>query len=564
MISKERTARLIVGLLIACTLSVAEAVPAWLDKEYGYFARDESLRGLFYDFAASVSVPAIISPEIKTVISGNFPAVRAKDFLAETTRSYNLSWIYDGTTLYVYSATEIEQKVIDLPYALAGKFQAYMEEVDIQGTPLNWKLIPTQNVLQVSGPPRFVALIGEAVERLRAQAVKRTVVKTKNYTVRVFHIEYSYVSKAGSDIAKGKAPVVTLAEMLGNIMNVPHISSVVGSGVGPGTDKLLGTGLVGADASAEQPAATVHPSQLAGARGNEAYIIGDPRLNAIVVRDLESRMPIYEQLIRELDKPLDQIEIEVSIVDIDVSAMRELGFKWVRNTNEELSFVFNTMLTPSELTGFVLDISALESKGKSRIVSRPSVLTLDNHEALFQNNQTFYVRLGSPDDGSQGAAVDLVPVSYGSVLRVRPHVIYETDGRKIQLIIHVEDGRRLATTAAVDGLPTVSQNLIQTQAMIQEGQSLLIGGYNIRERVLREERIPLLGYVPIVGFFFKRTNESDVAVARYFVITPRIIDTSINFRITTGFEGEDDGTSKVITEEVVARPAVSRPYPGPP
>ncbi len=564
MISKDRTIRLITGLLVLCMLNVTGAAPAWLDEKYGYFAQGESLRGLLYDFAASVSVPAIISPGIDAVISGNAPAVQAGDFLAETTKTYDLSWIYDGTTLYVYNANEIEQKVIDLPYVLAGKFQDYMEEADIHGTPLSWKLIPTQDVLQVSGPPRFVALVGEAVERLRGQAVEQLVATTEDYTVRVFHIEYSYVSKAGGDLGNGKAPVVTLAEMLGNIMNVPHISSVVGSNVDPRAGKLLGTGLVEQDAPALPETAVADPSQLAGMRGNEAYVIGDPRLNVIIVRDLESRIPIYEQLIRELDKPLDQIEIEVSIVDIDVSAMKELGVSWVRNADEGLSIVFNTMLTPSELSGFILDISALETEGKSRIVSRPSVLTLDNHEALFKNNHTFYVRLGSPDDGSQGAAVDLVPVSYGSLLKVRPHVVYETDGRKIQLTVHVEDGRRLGTAEVVDGLPTVAQSVIQTQAMIQEGQSLLIGGYNIRERIFREERIPLLGYVPVVGFFFKRTNQSDIAVARYFVITPRIIDTSINFKITTGFEGEDNETTQVITEEVVSQPDASRSYSGPP
>ena len=565
MISRDRTIGLVAGLLAVCMLNIAGAAPAWLDKEYGYFAREQPLRGLLYDFAASVSVPAIISPKITATISGNFPAVRAKDFLADTTKTYNLSWVYDGTTLYVYDAAEIEQKAVNLPYSLAGKFQAYMKQADIQGTPLDWKLIPTQSILQVSGPPRFVALMGEVAERLIAQAAQQSAIGTGNYVVRVFHIEYSYVSKAAGSITQGQAPVVTLAEMLGNIMNVPHISDVVGSGVGPGTNKLLGSGLVEqAQDAPPQPAAAVHPSRLAGTRGNEAYIIGDPRLNAIIVRDLRARMPVYERLIQELDKPLDQIEIEVSIVDIDASAMKELGFRWRRR---EHSIVLNTTLSPSQLSNFVLDISALESKGKSRIVSRPSVLTLDNHEALFQNNQTFYVRLGSPDSGSQGAAVDLVPVSYGSVLKVRPHVVYETDGRKIQLTIHVEDGRRLAAAMEVEGVPTVAQNVIQTQAMIREGQSLLIGGYNIRERVLREERIPLLGYVPVVGFFFKRTDESDVAVARYFVITPRIIDTSINFRITTGFEGEDNETTKVITEEVVGEPdnsRRSRRNPGPP
>ena len=148
-------------------------------------------------------------------------------------------------------------------------------------------------------------------------------------------------------------------------------------------------------------------------------------------------------------------------------------------------FVYNTTLGRAELNSFIVRLSALQTEGKSRILSRPSVLTLDNHEALFQNNQTFYVRLGAPDDGSQSAAVDLVPISYGVLLKVRPHVIYDGDERKVQLAVHIEDGRRLEAANDVGGLPQVAQNIIQTQAVIREGQSLLIGGYNVRERVLK-------------------------------------------------------------------------------
>ncbi len=558
----DRIIRLITSVLLVGALNVAVSDSAWLDKKYGYFAREESLRSLLYDFASSVSIPAIISSKINASISGNFPIIRAEDFLTDLAKTYDLSWIYDGTTLYVYEATEIEQKTIDLAYPLVRKFQDYMAEVDIQGVPLNWKAIPTQNVLQVSGPPRFVALVTEVVARLGDQDIEPPVVSDDGYTVRVFHIEYGYVDKAGNNASGNKTPIISLAEMLGNIMNVAHISKVVGSGVGAETRKFRGTGLVGKNTD-EQTAAPIPESQVAGIRENEAYIIGDPRLNAIIVRDREDRIPTYERLIQELDKPLDQIEIEVSIFDIDATEAQNLGFDWeIRNTGP--GFVYNTTLSPSEISGFIVRVSALQSKGKGRILSRPSVLTLDNHEALFQNNQTFYVRLGSPDDGSEGAAVDLVPVSYGSVIKVRPHVIYGSDERKIQMAIHVEDGRRSESTDLVSGLPEVAQNVIQTQAVIREGQSLLIGGYNVRERVLSERRIPLLGYVPILGFFFTNTSESDVSAARYFMITPRIIDTSINFEITTGFEDEDNEVINAVKEEAVGKPDIKRSYSGPP
>lgn len=579
--STDRTLQLVTGIFLLGMVHTAMSNEAWLNEEYGYFARDESLRSLLYDFAASVAVPAIISSKIEISISGNFPTIRAEDFLTKLAKDHNLSWIYDGTTLHVYTIDEIKQETLNLPYSLAEKFKDYIKEIDIKGVPLNWKMIPTQNVLQVSGPPRFVSLVQEVVGRVKKQselAIKIQAEKADEYEVRIFHIEYGYVDKAGNQASGNKTPVVSLAEMLGSIMNISHISSVVADG-GPqkltgsseSLPKLRGSGLAAQEESGQedqQQAASPPPyaATIVGVRKSEAYIIGDPRLNAIIVRDLKSRMPTYERLIKALDKPLDQIEIEVSAFDIDVSEMQNLGFDWVRSlsltagnapesSQDTGGFIYNTTLGRAELSSFIVRLSALQSEGKSRILSRPSVLTLDNHEALFQNNQTFYVRLGAPDDGSQSAAVDLVPISYGVILRVRPHVIYDGDDRKVQLAVHVEDGRRLEAASDVGGLPQVAQNIIQTQAVIREGQSLLIGGYNVRERVLNQRRVPVLGHLPVVGFFFTNTNERDISIARYFVITPRIVDTAINFTIKTGFEDEENETLNVIEEEVIKKPS---------
>ena len=344
----DRTLPLITGILLLGAFHAASSAAPWLDKEYGYFAREESLRSLLYDFAASVAVPTIISSKIEASVNGNFPAIRAEDFLTRLAKDYNLSWIYDGTTLHVYTVTEIEQKTVELPYSLAGKFRDYITEIDIKGVPLSWKMIPTQNILQVSGPPRFVSLVQEVVERVRQQnerTLQAQADKADEYVVRVFHIEYGYVDKSGNQASGNKTPIVSLAEMLGNIMNISHVSSVIGSGVGADEgaplqgalqgplQKLRGSGLLNQETSGkeEQETNPAPPQPAAPApetRKSEAYIIGDPRLNVLVVRDLKSRMPTYARLIKELDKPLDQIEIEVSSFDIDASEMQNLGFDW--------------------------------------------------------------------------------------------------------------------------------------------------------------------------------------------------------------------------------------------
>ena len=526
----------------------------WLSKEYGYVANDESLRSLLYDFGTTLEVPVIVSTRINVIADDRIPVMSAEDFLAEIHTRFGLVWVYDGTTLYLYDRSEVIRETLDFPFALRDAFKAAVDAAGIEGVPLNLLFLPAENSLQLSGPPRFVEWGKEVAQtliaRMPATTPEQDVAPTParasspgerpDYVIRIFEVQYGYVDEMANSASGGKAPIVSLAEMVAKLMNVGHVSGVVGinRSAGTGVSKLRGTGIVSGDA-AERPAPAASPGVI-GTRGagEEAFVIGDPRLNAVIVRDRKRRMPAYERLIRELDSPVDQIEITVSVLDIDASAAEELRFELESDSvrlnagaDDGSTIAFSTNLW--DVDGIALRVRALRDSGKSRILTRPSVTTLDNHEASFQNNRTFYVRLG----GNDAESVDLAPISYGWVVRIRPHVIYDGDDKRIQLAIHIEDGNRGGAHLAVTGVPEVSQNVIQTQAVVPEGSSLLIGGYTVREQTRFEQRVPVLGRVPLLGWLFSTNVDRDQSVARYFLITPRILPATISYEIRTGFEG---------------------------
>ena len=546
----------------------------WLSKEYGYVANDESLRSLLYDFGTTLEVPVIVSTRINVIADDRMPVMTAEDFLAELHTRFGLVWIYDGTTLYLYDRSEVIRETLDFPFARRDAFNAALHTAGIEGVPLNLLFLPGENSLQISGPPRFVEWGKEVAQTLiartpethpattpeqyvapapasaSASAHASSPVEVPDYVIRIFEVQYGYVDEMANNASGGKAPIVSLAEMVAKLMNVAHVSGVVGIGrsAGTGVSKLRGTGVVPGDA-AERPAPAVLPGVI-GTRGagEEAFVIGDPRLNAVIVRDRKRRMPAYERLIRELDSPVDQIEITISVLDIDASAAEQLRFELESDflrlnagADDGSTIAFSTNLW--DVDGIALRVRALRNSGKSRILTRPSVTTLDNHEASFQNNRTFYVRLG----GNDAESVDLAPISYGWVVRIRPHVIYDGDDKRIQLAIHIEDGNRGGADLAVTGVPEVSQNVIQTQAVVPEGSSLLIGGYTVREQTRFEQRIPVLGRVPLLGRLFSTNVDRDQSVARYFLITPRILPATISYEIHTGFEGAPVGDVDAIT-----------------
>ena len=535
----------------------------WLSKQYGYVASNESLRSLLYDFGTTLGVPVIVSTKINIIADDRVPAMSAEEFLAEIHTRFGLVWVYDGTTLYLYDRSEAVRETLDFPFAQRDAFKAALDVAGIHGVPLNLLFLPTENSLQISGPPRFVEWAKEVAGELIARTPKEPIARTPEehvaqtpgdalsssedpgYVIRIFEVRYGYVDQMANNASGGKAPIVSLAEIVAKLMNVAHVSGVTGinPSAGIGVPKLRGTGIVPGDA-AESPTPAALPGVVSTrGSGQEAFVIGDPRLNAVIVRDRKHRMPTYERLIMELDRPVDQIEITISVLDIDASAAEELRFALESDSfrlnagadggGSNILYIRNMW----DVDGIAMRVRALRNSGKSRILTRPSITTLDNHEASFQNNRTFYVRLG----GNDAESVDLAPISYGWVVRIRPHVIHDGDEKRVQLAIHIEDGNRGGADLAVTGVPEVSQNVIQTQAVVPEGSSLLIGGYTVREQTRFQQRVPVLGRIPLLGWLFSTKVDRDQTVARYFLITPRILPATISYEINTGFEGEPLG-----------------------
>jgi type III secretion protein C len=277
-------------------------------------------------------------------------------------------------------------------------------------------------------------------------------------------------------------------------------------------------------------------------------IRADPRLNAVIVRDVADRMSMYEELIASLDRPSALVEVEATVIDVSTDTSQTLGIDWRghtrhvdiasspnglagpgginRNSANDLVFTDNplsaggglvgTLLFGSQRSYFLARINALSQEGEANLVSRPRVLTLDNNEAVLQSTQEFYVRVQGKD------AVDLYNVSTGLVMRVTPTLVEEDGKRLFKLLVRIEDGNR-STTAQVDQIPLVSRNSIVTQAMVGEGESLLLGGYVIDESQKGENGVPFLSKIPGVGALFRQDSKSSRRFERIFMITPRLI-----------------------------------------
>jgi type III secretion protein C len=278
----------------------------------------------------------------------------------------------------------------------------------------------------------------------------------------------------------------------------------------------------------------------------------------VVIADRASRMPLYEKIIKDLDQPSKVIEINAAIIEMNTNANLTWGvdyrslneetletnaqgepsttgtFRLGQNTNADLAdgvdLISGSGLNASAaLIGttwqILARIKALEEAGEAQVLSRPSVMTIDNTEAVLRDDSTIYVRVAGL------AEVDLFPVSAGVMLRVTPHLIEPTktnEPTKIRLIVNIEDGD--FTPQNVDEIPSVRRSEISTQAIIAENESLLIGGQYRHQQSNGEVGVPVAGRVPVLGLAFKNKRVINNKRQRLFLISPRIIDPDEYYR----------------------------------
>jgi type IV pilus assembly protein PilQ len=268
----------------------------------------------------------------------------------------------------------------------------------------------------------------------------------------------------------------------------------------------------------------------------------DTRTNTLIIRDLGERIQAAADLIRILDRPQPQVEIEARIVQLNRNSARELGISWGFNGNIDPQFGTSTGLAfPSSAgvtagTGGVnlanpsaiglalgsingalnLDVNlrALESDGKGRILATPRVATQNNVEAEI----------------TQGSQIPIQTVSNNTVtvtfkdaaltLRVTPQIT--ASGTVIMRIFVEKASPNYTQTSAAQPVPSIDTQRAVTTVLMADGETTVIGGIYTREESAAYDRTPLLHRVPLLGWLFKTERTLDDSDELLIFITPRI------------------------------------------
>lgn len=274
--------------------------------------------------------------------------------------------------------------------------------------------------------------------------------------------------------------------------------------------------------------------------------IAESRTNQIFVTDTASKLVELEHLLAKLDVPVRQVMIEARIVEARDSFGRSLGVKFgggatgsrgtigtsyadaVGNTLPSSSPFVNL---PASLSGvssvgsiafsifnsaksrfLSLELSAMEADGQGKIISSPRLVTADQSKALIEQGTEYPYSVTAPNGATTIAFKKAV-----LKLEVTPQITPE--GNIILDLDVNKDSRGETTTQGV----AIDTKHIQTQVLVENGGTVVIGGIFEMEETNQVNKIPLLGDIPVVGNLFKNQTKEATKREMLVFITPRML-----------------------------------------
>lgn len=275
---------------------------------------------------------------------------------------------------------------------------------------------------------------------------------------------------------------------------------------------------------------------------SDAALVVDERSNSIMVRDIKKAVDDVNALIAKLDTRTAQVLIESNLIETTPTFSRALGIEMealfnngrVRTSDRFIAnppFAGGPQPTPATnlliipTTGFRFGyfgnnitsiLSAAEAEGNVKIISRPSVVTLNNMESTIESANIVRIRTTAATVGEAG---NIREIRAGITLKVTPQV--SVDG--FVLLNITAKSSTLDFGRTVDGIPQENTREAKVNVLVKDGETVVIGGIMKDTSSNSESGIPYLKDIPVFGWLFKKSSWQKDFEELVVFITPRIL-----------------------------------------
>lgn len=290
----------------------------------------------------------------------------------------------------------------------------------------------------------------------------------------------------------------------------------------------------------------------------------DTRTNTIWIQETGTKIEEVRDLIKQLDIPVKQVLIEARIVEVSKSFSQDIGIRWgvskpthlsgtldganqlaqgiepanvtplSQRLNLDLAALPANALNPASIgialaklgDNILLDLelSALESEGKAELISSPRLITTNQQSAVIESGEEIPYQEAT-SSGATAVAFKKAVLS----LKVTPQI---TPDNKILMDLQINQDT--PSPDRVLGVPSILTKQIQTNVLVNNGQTIVLGGIYKQDKNSSINRIPFFGELPVVGVLFRNKQITLENEELLIFITPRIITNTLSISTIEG------------------------------
>jgi type II secretory pathway component GspD/PulD (secretin) len=278
----------------------------------------------------------------------------------------------------------------------------------------------------------------------------------------------------------------------------------------------------------KRPAGGKEKPLAAGGKEKQAYdgLSMDESTNSLIVKGSAAQVAQVRQLLAALDVAPQQVSVEAEVVAVNREEINRLGVEWQGKTGEKNGGAdyaagsalirFGSVTAEEPAVRYRAKVNALVTKGRAKILAKPQIMALNGKEAVINIGQSVPVETVVMSDNTTTTSVDYKHA--GIILRCVPRIL---PGQTLCAKVHTE----VSNPVFVPETKTYKFNTrsADTEVLLKDGETLVIGGLIGKEENRTDARIPILSDLPLIGPLFKTSGHSSQESEVIIFLTARII-----------------------------------------
>lgn len=566
---------LVMLLLLAASAAAqsqsGQDIPWRDDLRYSRTSVDDDIRSVLRSILRTAGISAIFRPGVQADVSLRFDNVLPRHAFEQLLIEQGLGYEYNPqtrtATIFMDSAEAdqvVRREFVTLTHARFDAIRSMLTRFGISTDGVAHD--PATNTLLIQGRTEYLSEVTDLIARIEESErtrqeleLEQAALDRKRRRAELEQNMYQQMLDADVKVIPLRFASVgqTTRRFHGTTVTVPGIEQTLQAMLGQLSQNTTAPGRRASSDEEETEDQFFRRLQ----QISRPVVSIDQRTNSVIVRGTDSGILAVEKVVLQLDQPLRMVEIEVIIATAEVGVAEELGVALrgsaTATAGADRSGAFDTGTSGTQvgngngtlfdsdglnalsllpvvaapnaaLASFVIgsagnilqaQLNALEEDNKAQVLSAPRLVTLDNVTARITRAQDLFVQVDTGGDNGQS----LAEIQTGLTLEITPSIVpstVENDESLVRLSINAVNS---APGAGVFGQIDVRSQEVQTEVLVPNGATYVIGGLFDDDRREQKSGVPGLQDMPLLGWMFGNETSTNNLSETIFFITPKVV-----------------------------------------